>query len=125
MMEGLFEDNTIILGDFNAKNTTWGSTITNARGSELSNLINYKAFLSLNEGTHTFRSNSYGSTDVLDLTFTILIVPGGNWNIGKDHLPILVEIDLKVNCTGVKDLQWNFKKVDWSLFEDIPNDLIS
>ncbi|GFS98913.1 RNase H domain-containing protein [Trichonephila clavipes] len=30
-MEGLFDDNTIILGDFNAKNTTWGSTITNAR----------------------------------------------------------------------------------------------
>ncbi|GFW89384.1 hypothetical protein TNCV_3966741 [Trichonephila clavipes] len=24
-MEGLFDDNTIILGDFNAKNTTWGS----------------------------------------------------------------------------------------------------
>ncbi|GFY03424.1 putative RNA-directed DNA polymerase from transposon BS [Trichonephila clavipes] len=31
MTEGLFDDNTITLGDFNAKNTTWGSTITNAR----------------------------------------------------------------------------------------------
>ncbi|GFY29707.1 RNA-directed DNA polymerase from mobile element jockey [Trichonephila clavipes] len=68
-MEGLFDDNTIILGDFNAKNTTWGSTITNARGLVLSNLVNDKAFLCLNDGTHTFRSNSYGSTDVLDLAF--------------------------------------------------------
>ncbi|GFW76308.1 putative RNA-directed DNA polymerase from transposon BS [Trichonephila clavipes] len=62
--EGLFEYNTIILGDFNAKNATWCSTITNARGLVLSNLVNDKAFLCLNDGTHTFRSNSYGSTDV-------------------------------------------------------------
>ncbi|GFV12357.1 putative RNA-directed DNA polymerase from transposon BS [Trichonephila clavipes] len=107
-MEGLFDDNTIILGDFNAKNTTWGSTITNERGLELSNLVNDKAFLCLNDGPHTFRSNSYGSTDVLDLTF---ISP--------------VEIDLKVSCNGVKNLHWNFKKAHWSLFENISNNLIS
>ncbi|GFR06943.1 hypothetical protein TNCT_115211 [Trichonephila clavata] len=68
-MEGVIEDKTIILGDFNVKNTPWGSPITNARGSELNNLINDKAFLPLNDGTPTFRSNSCGSTDVLDLTF--------------------------------------------------------
>ncbi|GFT02212.1 hypothetical protein TNCV_84691 [Trichonephila clavipes] len=72
MMEGLFDDNTIIVGDFNAKNTTWSSTITNARGLELSNLFNGKAFLCLNDRTHTIRFNSYGSTDVLDLTFISL-----------------------------------------------------
>ncbi|GFV48090.1 RNA-directed DNA polymerase from mobile element jockey [Trichonephila clavipes] len=85
MMEGLFDDNTIILGDFNGKNTTWGRTITNARGLELSNLVNDKAFLYLNDGTRTFRSNSYGSTDLLDLTFIspgyFLIVPGEHWTI--------------------------------------------
>ncbi|GFW97035.1 hypothetical protein TNCV_4802481 [Trichonephila clavipes] len=51
-MEGLFDDNTIILGDFNDKNTTWGSTITNARGLVLSNLVNDKTFLCLNDGTN-------------------------------------------------------------------------
>ncbi|GFV27352.1 RNase H domain-containing protein [Trichonephila clavipes] len=66
-MEGLFDDSTIILGDFNAKNTNWGSTITNARA----------------------------------------------------------EIHLKVNGNGVKNLHWNFKKADWSLFENISNNLIS
>ncbi|GFR30782.1 RNA-directed DNA polymerase from mobile element jockey [Trichonephila clavata] len=127
-MEGLFEDNTIILGDFNPKKTTWGSTITNARGSELGNLIN-KAFLTLNDGTHTFPSNSYSSTDVLDLTFVSPgIFPYSSWrvldNIGSDHLPILVKINLKVNHTGVKNLHWNFKKANWSLFENISNDLL-
>ncbi|GFX51126.1 putative RNA-directed DNA polymerase from transposon BS [Trichonephila clavipes] len=82
MMEGLFDDKTIILGDFNSRNTTWGSTVTNARGLELSNLVNDKAFLRLNDGTLTFRSNSYGSTDVLYLTFIspsyFLTVPGEN-----------------------------------------------
>ncbi|GFY10167.1 probable RNA-directed DNA polymerase from transposon BS [Trichonephila clavipes] len=83
-MEGLFDDNTIILGDFNAKNTTWGSTSTNAR------------------------------------------VPGEYWTtLAAINLPILVEIDLKVNYTGVKNLNWNFKKADWSLFENISNNLIS
>ncbi|GFY72360.1 hypothetical protein TNIN_69441 [Trichonephila inaurata madagascariensis] len=51
-----------------------------------------------------------------------------SWNLGNifsDHLPILVEIDLKVKRTGVKKLHWNFKKADWSLFENISNDLIS
>ncbi|GFV84671.1 RNA-directed DNA polymerase from mobile element jockey [Trichonephila clavipes] len=124
------DDNTIILEDFNAKNTTWGSTITNARGLELSNLVNDKAFLCLKDGTHTFRSNSYGSTDVLDLTFVSAgLFPYSSWrvldNIGTDHLPILVEVDLKVNCTAVKNLDWNFKKTYWSLFEIISNNLIS
>ncbi|GFU80229.1 RNA-directed DNA polymerase from mobile element jockey [Trichonephila clavipes] len=130
MMENLFDDNTMILGHFNAKNTTLGITVTNAKGLELSNLMNDKVYLCLNDGTHTFRSNSYGSTDVLDLTFISPgLFPYCSWrvldNIGSDHLPILVEIDLKVNCTGVKNLHWNFKKVDWSLFENISNNLIS
>ncbi|GFW76939.1 RNA-directed DNA polymerase from mobile element jockey [Trichonephila clavipes] len=37
MMEGLFDDNNIILEDFDVKNTTWGSTITNARDYRTSN----------------------------------------------------------------------------------------
>ncbi|GFQ87941.1 putative RNA-directed DNA polymerase from transposon BS [Trichonephila clavata] len=92
-------------------------------------LINYKAFLSLNYGTHTFRSKSYGSTDVLDLTFISPgLFPYYSWrvldNISSDHLPILVEINLKVNRTGVKNLLWNFRKADWSLLENISNDII-
>ncbi|GFS76968.1 putative RNA-directed DNA polymerase from transposon BS [Trichonephila clavipes] len=115
--EGLFDDNTIIQGDFNAKNTTWGSTITNARCLELSNLVNDKAFLSLNEGTHTFRSNSYGSTDILDLAFiSPRLFPYSSWrvldNIGSDHYPILVEIDLKVN----QPISDNLEK-EWSHFK--------
>ncbi|GFV64068.1 RNA-directed DNA polymerase from mobile element jockey [Trichonephila clavipes] len=81
-----------LLGDFNAKNTTWGSIITNARGLELNNLVNDKVFLCLNNGTHTFLINSYGSTDVLDLTFTSPgLFPYSSWrvldNIGSDDLP--------------------------------------
>ncbi|GFY61465.1 RNA-directed DNA polymerase from mobile element jockey [Trichonephila inaurata madagascariensis] len=108
------------LGNFNAKNTTWDSIITNAGSSELSNLVNDKIFLSLNDGTHTFRSYSYGSTEVLDLTFISPgLLPYSFWrvldNIGSDHLPILVETALNVNRTGAKNLHWNFRKADWSL----------
>ncbi|GFY69729.1 RNase H domain-containing protein, partial [Trichonephila inaurata madagascariensis] len=46
-------------------------------------------------------------------------------NTASDHLPFLVEIDLKVELTGAKNLHWNFKKADWSLNDNISNDLIS
>ncbi|GFW62031.1 hypothetical protein TNCV_1684621 [Trichonephila clavipes] len=108
MIEGLFDDNTIILGNFNAKNTTWSSTIPNARSLELSNLVNDKAFLPLNDVTPTFRSNSYGSTVVLNLTFkNPCLFPYSYWTvldiISNDNLPILIEIDLK--C-GVRPMGW-------------------
>ncbi|GFQ73847.1 hypothetical protein TNCT_601951 [Trichonephila clavata] len=123
-MEGLFKDNTIIL-DFTAKNTIWGSAITNASGSELSNLVNDKAFLSLNDDIHTFRSNSYLFTDILDLRFiSPSLFPYSSrrvlGNIGSDHLLISSK-----TLTGGKNFHWNFKKIDWSLFENISNDLIS
>ncbi|GFR04957.1 RNA-directed DNA polymerase from mobile element jockey [Trichonephila clavata] len=109
MMEGLFEDNTIILGGFNDKNTTWGYPNTNARVSEFSNLVNGKDFLSLNDGTPTFSLNSYVSAEVLDLIFkSPSLFPYSSWrvleNFGSDRLPILVEIDLKVIRIGVKNL---------------------
>ncbi|GFV87842.1 hypothetical protein TNCV_781241 [Trichonephila clavipes] len=72
MMEDLFNDSTIILGDFNAKNSTRSSTITNVRGLELSNLVNNKAFLSLNEDIHTFCSSNYGATDIYKSWFISL-----------------------------------------------------
>ncbi|GFX94813.1 putative RNA-directed DNA polymerase from transposon BS [Trichonephila clavipes] len=89
-MEGLFDDNTIKLGDF------------------MPRILPGVALLQMQEVWCLVTC----SWRVLD-------------NIGSDHLPILVEIDLKVNCNGVKNLHWNFKKADWSLFDNISNNLIS
>ncbi|GFS48208.1 protein l(2)37Cc [Trichonephila inaurata madagascariensis] len=63
MMKGLFDDNTIMPRALLQMQEAWS----------FNNLVNDKAFLCLNDGTRTFRSNSYGSTDISDLTF---ISPG-------------------------------------------------
>ncbi|GIY90902.1 probable RNA-directed DNA polymerase from transposon BS [Caerostris darwini] len=57
----------VLLGDLNAKHTAWGCALANNRGQDLKNLSNDKAFLFLNNGTHTYRSHSYNTTDALDL----------------------------------------------------------
>ncbi|GIY30683.1 probable RNA-directed DNA polymerase from transposon BS [Caerostris darwini] len=60
-LEGLFTNATVLLGDLNAKHTAWGCALANNRGQDLENFSNDKAFLFLNNGTHTYRSHSYNT----------------------------------------------------------------
>ncbi|GIY04357.1 putative RNA-directed DNA polymerase from transposon BS [Caerostris darwini] len=69
-LEGLFTNATVLIGDLNAKHPAWGCALENNRGQDLENLSNDKAFLFLNNGTHTYRSHSYNTTDALDLTIS-------------------------------------------------------
>ncbi|GFT69848.1 probable RNA-directed DNA polymerase from transposon BS [Trichonephila clavipes] len=65
-------------------------TLRTVRQSGVDNLVNDKAFLCLNDGTHTFLSNSYGSTDVLDLTFVSPgLFPYSSWRVlaAKSSIP--------------------------------------
>ncbi|GBN95208.1 hypothetical protein AVEN_180611-1 [Araneus ventricosus] len=111
--ENYFGESTVILGDLNAKHATWGCATTNARGQELEDLANDKGFLFLNDGTHTYRSLSYNTTDVLDLTLISPdIFPYSSWrvldHIGSDHSPILTEINFKIRTLRTTNLSWNF-----------------
>ncbi|GBO28456.1 RNA-directed DNA polymerase from mobile element jockey [Araneus ventricosus] len=128
--ENYFGESTVILGDLNAKYTTWGCATTNARGQELEDLANDKGFLFLNDGTHTYRSLSYNTTHVLDLT---LISPDiflySSWrvldHIGSDHYPILTEINFKIRTLRTTNLSWNFGKANWNNFESILTERLS
>lgn len=72
------------------------------RFSDLTDLVNEKIFLFLNDGNYTYRSYSYNTTDALDVS---MIIPGlfpyYSWRVldevGSDHLPILIQIDLNVD----------------------------
>ncbi|GIY32229.1 putative RNA-directed DNA polymerase from transposon BS [Caerostris darwini] len=97
-LEGLFTKATVLLGDLNAKHTAWGCALENNRGQDLENLSNDKAFLFLNNGTHTYRSH------IVDY-------------VGSDHYPILIELDYDIKTYGNKNIYWNFKKANWTLFE--------
>ncbi|KAF8787323.1 hypothetical protein HNY73_008938 [Argiope bruennichi] len=116
LMEGFLENNTLVLGDLNAKHAEWGSHTTNNRRTELVNLANDKAFLFLNDGSHTYHSHSYNSADALNIS---MISPGlfpySSWRaldgVGSEHLP-LIEIDFKVNYYGDSKLRWKFRRAD-------------
>ncbi|GIY47780.1 putative RNA-directed DNA polymerase from transposon BS [Caerostris darwini] len=121
-LEGLFTNATVLLGDLNAKHTAWGCALSNNRGPDLENLSNDKAFLFLNNGTHTYRSHSYNTTDAPNLTISSPdLFPYCSWKVvdyvGSDHYPILIELDYDVKAYGNNNIYWNLNKLIWTLFE--------
>ncbi|GFW63434.1 hypothetical protein TNCV_401001 [Trichonephila clavipes] len=90
-------ESNLLVGDLNAKHSSWGSVINNKRGVELHNLMDDSAHLALNDGSPTYSSHSYHTEEALDVSIVSSdIFPFFKWtvlqDIGSDHLPILVEL---------------------------------
>ncbi|GFW25107.1 probable RNA-directed DNA polymerase from transposon BS [Trichonephila clavipes] len=111
-------ESNLLVGDLNAKHSSWGSVINNKRGIELHNLMDDSAHLALNDGSPTYSSHSYHTEEALDVSIVSSdIFPFCKWtvlqDIGSDHLPILVELKWKQMTQLVKKNFWNFKKANW------------
>ncbi|UYV78196.1 hypothetical protein LAZ67_16000431 [Cordylochernes scorpioides] len=120
-------DNTIIVGDLNAKHQLWGCSTPNPRGKILSNLFDDNAFMCLNDGNPTHHSYSYNTAQALDISFSSPdIFHKCKWqilkSIGSDHLPILIEISTKTKTSSIKEKFWNFKKANWNLYQQNTNE---
>ncbi|XP_059219431.1 RNA-directed DNA polymerase from mobile element jockey [Stomoxys calcitrans] len=91
--------NIIIMGDFNARNTSWGDSITTRKGSELERLMFSSNLKCANNGKATFRRNLESTGSVLDLTFVSMNLDV-NWMVcdyylgGSRHFPISIEVEL-------------------------------
>ncbi|UYV67139.1 hypothetical protein LAZ67_4004049 [Cordylochernes scorpioides] len=119
-MAQFLTDNTIIVGDLNAKHQLWGCSMPNPRGKILSNLFDDNAFMCLNDGNPTHHSYSYNTAQALDISFSSPdIFHKCKWqilkSIGSDHLPILIEISTKTKTSSIKEKFWNFTKANWNL----------
>ncbi|UYV81538.1 hypothetical protein LAZ67_20001475 [Cordylochernes scorpioides] len=126
-MAQFLTDNTIIVGDLNAKHQLWGCSTPNPRGKILSNLFNDNAFMCLNDGNPTQHSSSYNTAQALDISFSSPdIFHKCKWqilrSIGSDHLPILIEISTKTKTSSIKEKFWNFKKANWNLYQQNTNE---
>ena len=92
-------NNCIIIGDFNAKSTLWGSSKTDNRGKILENFIEKYSLVCLNNKVGT-RLNHDGSLSHLDVALAscslgancIFSVLEDRW--GSDHFPIKIEIQM-------------------------------
>lgn len=94
------EDNVLIAGDFNARNSHYGDSATLPRGIKLKNLVYTSQFRVLKDGTPTFNrfhdhSKHYS---VLDITLTNtthnwIWTPSNIYLSGSHHKPIEIEIN--------------------------------
>lgn len=123
---------TIILVDFNAHSTLWGSPTTTSRGLLIENLINDSNMTLLNDGNPTHFSTRSTFTHV-DLSFTSAdLTPFSSWNIdtqlnGSDHFPIHIRIEQpNFAATNTANIQtrYNIDKADWKKFQEILSNIV-
>ena len=117
--------NVTICGDFNSKNTIWGSNITDSNGKIIQELMDENNLYILNDGTGTHITHN-GNQTPLDLTFISSNLANiANWNLyndtlGSDHFPVKIELYQNRNIieNNNKSNAWNYKKANWNLFSE-------
>lgn len=112
----------ILTGDFNAHNSTWGSTQTDQRGQIIETFLNSSDMLLLNDGSPT-RFNLYnGSSSAIDLTFcSSNLFPQLHWKVcsslySSDYHPLIVELLSSQPTHRTLPQKWHFKDANWDLY---------
>ena len=119
---------TVITGDFNCKNVSWGSTKSDNQGRALFTNINDCQFYILNNGEKTRYDPQSGKEQVLDLCLTNgeFINDFVSWivrpDIGSDHFPINTTFSLRGGGRGQGSFR-NIKTADWSNFQTSLNNV--
>ena len=97
---------TLILGDFNAHHSSWYSSSTDTRGTMLESMVSGSNFGIVNWDTPTrLPGNVNPSSPDVSLASASLIT-STNWqtktNLGSDHLPILISLQMDVTITPIQ-----------------------
>lgn len=113
--------NSILLGDFNAKNVIWGSEYTDTRGKEIEILLNSCNLVCINDGSPT-RIDPNGTESVLELALcSPNLVPKSSFSViaekWSDHFPILVNLNLSCVIFNYLQFSRSFKNVNWENFK--------
>lgn len=112
----------LLMGDFNAHSTEWGSYMTDSWGRAISKLIATNDLELLNNGDSTRISNSKSCLSALDLTIASsksklnLTWSVDTDNRGSDHLPIILRNHLQNSNIECKP-SWILKEADWEKFQ--------
>ena len=112
----------ILLGDFNAHSTVWGSHHTSGKGRMIERLLDKKSLCLFNNGTPTFLCRS-GRRSALDLTICHpAVFAEYDWRVhndplGSDHFPIILKT-IKANSNEDQPGRWKTYKADWNEFQN-------
>lgn len=117
----------LLLGDFNAHNSIWGSTKTDSRGKMLERALDTNELNLLNNINHpTHFSLAYRTFSNIDLSIVSPTIQHYfEWSVSddlcnSDHYPILISL-LGHNINIEQRPQWNIKKANWDKFQCVFN----
>lgn len=116
----------IILGDFNAHHSLWGSKVNSTRGKLIENLLSNFDLNIFNDGKGTRLNSSNGNETCIDLTIcSASLSTLFSWNVlddtcNSDHYPIFIT-PLNTRTVDEKRPHWILKTADWEKFSLIAN----
>lgn len=111
----------MLLGDFNSRNTLWGSNFTDRRGKTIEKLLEDDSIVLLNDGNYTRHNVTHNSFSAIDLSITSSSLGGSiDWSVqtaynSNDHWPITLRL-LKSQPTEKSTPKWLLRNPDWSSF---------
>ena len=117
-------DDALILGDINAHDPLWFSTMNDTRGSQLAEEISSSNYATLNEDQPT-RLPSNGNPTSPDISLASLpFLPYITWtthiSLGSDHLPIVINLETEIKpVPSINKTFTNFRKADWDRFQTL------
>src|SRR5688572_21885651 len=124
---------SLIIGDFNAHNHSWGCTTVNERGKILEEILIEKQLTVLNTGQPTrIPPVNFKNVSVIDLAIVTRELAltckhsVSNNNIGSDHFLSNVVINEEALVEPSSSMHmWNFKKADWKIFKESSQNYIT
>lgn len=114
----------ILLGDFNAHNTLWGSSHSDAAGRRVEDVMDRSDFVLLNDGSGTYLNSISANTSAIDLSFcSPLLAPLIKWNthdgLYSDHFPIKLNFGWHVPTYTTP--RWLLQMADWDTYTALAN----
>ena len=116
-------DNILVLGDANAHDPLWYSSLVDTRGNKLAGEIEFSDYGVLNENTPTrIPSNNQPTSPDVSLA-SMSLLTSAEWStetsLSSDHLPITIKLAMSSATTPVRSVKktyTNLAKADWEAF---------
>ena len=115
---------SLVIGDINAHDDLWHSSITDQRGNDLAEQISASNFGVLNEEMPT-RVPTNGTKTSPDISLASpSLLTSCEWStevaLSSDHVPIIISVASKSHIQTSSNRTFiNFKKADWELFTKV------
>lgn len=112
----------MLMGDFNAHSTEWGSFKTDKYGKAVHKLIEELELDIMNTGESTRIGNGKVNMSAVDLTITSRKMKSVQWKVdqdcrGSDHIPIIIKVQ-KEKFTTKERQHWDNSKANWAEFQE-------